>query len=124
MLGASDVSAASAAPEFAATFVLQFSTGESLTTAGTGLIGRNPQAEPGESFDHLVRLRDPSRSVSKTHVEFGQDAGEFWVQDRFSGNGTLIRDPQGNTVRCKPERRYRVLRGSRIEIGEQFFLTA
>ena len=105
-------------------FVLQFSTGESSTAYGTGLIGRNPVAEPGEYFDQLVRVIDPSRSVSKTHLEFGQEGGAFWVLDRYSGNGTVIREPDSAAIRCQPERRYRIARGTRIEIGEQFFIVS
>lgn len=107
-----------------ARFVLQFSTGESFTVHGNGLIGRNPKPEPAEYFDHLVRVLDPGRSVSKTHIEFGQEAGAFWVKDRFSGNGSTIREPEGDPVRCQPDRRYRVARGTRVEIGEQFFIVS
>ncbi|MET0990774.1 MAG: zinc ribbon domain-containing protein [Lacisediminihabitans sp.] len=105
-------------------FILQFSTGESSTVQGTGLIGRNPIPEPGEYFDQLVRVIDPSRSVSKTHLEFGQDAGSFWILDRFSGNGTIVREPDAAAVRCQPDKRYRVMRGTRVEIGEQFFIVS
>jgi hypothetical protein len=105
-------------------FVLQFSTGESFTVYGTGLIGRNPRAEPGEYVDQLVRVLDASRSVSKTHLEFGQEAGVFWIKDRFSGNGTTISEPDMRTIRCQPERRYLVRRGSRVDIGEQFFIVS
>ncbi len=105
-------------------FVLQFSTGESVTVFGTGLIGRNPRQEPGEFFDQLVRVLDPGRSVSKTHLEFGQESGAFWIKDRFSGNGTVLREPDAPPVRCQPERRYLVPRGSRVEIGEQFFVVS
>ena len=105
-------------------FVLQFSTGESSTVYGTGLIGRNPRPEPGEYFDQLIRVLDPSRSVSKTHLEFGQEAGVFWVLDRYSGNGTVLREPDSEPVRCVPERRYRIQRGTRVEIGEQFFVVS
>lgn len=105
-------------------FVLQFSTGESFTVYGTGLIGRNPQPEPGEYFDQLVRVLDPSRSVSKTHLEFGQEAGGFWVKDRYSGNGTIVREPDSRPIRCHPERRYRLVRGSRVDLGEQFFIVS
>ena len=107
-----------------ARFVLQFSTGESFTVYGSGLVGRNPQPEPAEYFDHIVRVLDPSRSVSKTHLEFGQEAGAFWIKDRFSGNGSIIREPEGDPVRCLPDRRYRVVRGTRVEIGEQFFIVS
>jgi hypothetical protein len=105
-------------------FVLQFSTGESVIVYGTGLIGRNPRPEPGEFFDQLVRVLDPSRSVSKVHLEFGQDAGTFWIKDRFSGNGTVVREPDSVAVRCQPEKRFRVTRGTRVEIGEQFFIVS
>jgi len=103
-------------------FVLQFSTGESFTVHGTGLIGRNPQPEPGEFFDHLIRVLDTGKSVSKTHLEFGQDDGAFWLKDRFSGNGTIIREPDISARRAEPDRRYRVVRGTRVDIGEQFFV--
>jgi len=105
-------------------FVLQFSTGESVTVFGTGLVGRNPASEPGEFFDHRVMIFDPSRSVSKTHLEFGQTAGEFWINDRFSGNGTGVRAPDSPRQHCDPGKRYMVARGSRVDIGEQFFIVS
>jgi hypothetical protein len=36
----------------------------------------------------------------------------------------VLREPEASAVRCQPERRYRVARGSRIEIGEQFFIVS
>lgn len=77
--------------------------------------------QPGESFDVLLPIADAGMSVSKTHLEFGQHDGEFWVSDRFSGNGTVLRRPNEAPVRCEPGRRYRVSRRSRVEIADQFF---
>ena len=105
-------------------FVLQFSTGESVTVFGTGMVGRHPLAEPGEYFDTFVTIVDPGKSVSKTHVEFGQESGTFWVSDRFSGNGTVVREPDAQPRRCEPGKRYRIARGTRVEIGEQFFIVS
>jgi hypothetical protein len=105
-------------------FVLQFSTGESHTVSGTGLIGRNPHAEPGEFFDHRIVVIDNGKSVSKTHLEFGQTAGVMWISDRFSGNGTVIRRPQADPQRGEPGKRYLVSRGSRVDIGDQFFIVS
>lgn len=105
-------------------FVLQFSTGESVTIFGTGLIGRNPAPEPSEYFDQLVAIVDPGKSVSKTHLEFGQVAGSFWVSDRYSGNGTVVREPDSDPKRCEPGKRYRVARGTRVTMGEQFFVVS
>lgn len=113
-----------AAPQPGLRFVLQFSTGESITVWGTGLIGRAPAAEPGEYFDHLVTITDQGKSVSKTHLEFGVESGWFWVLDRFSGNGSRVRAPEGEADFCAPGRRYRVPRGGRVDIGDQFFIVA
>ena len=106
----------------AALFVLQFSTGERATVSGSGLLGRRPLPQPSEIFDHLVQISDTGMSVSKSHLEFGQQDGELWVSDRFSGNGTIIRRPGQAAVRCEPGRRYRVPRGTRVEIADQFFV--
>lgn len=103
-------------------FQLQFSTGERVTVEGSGLIGRRPLPQPSEYFDHLVQIADVGMSVSKTHLEFGQHDDEFWVNDRFSGNGTVICRPDEAAVRCEPGRRYLVPRGSRVEIADQFFV--
>ena len=103
-------------------FVLQFSTGETISAQGTGLIGRRPLPQPTEHVDILVQINDLGRSVSKSHLEFGQHDGEFWVSDRFSGNGTILRRPDAVSVRCEPGRRYLVPRGSRVDIADQFFI--
>lgn len=105
-------------------FVLQFSTGESVTVSGAGLVGRNPASQPGEYVDQLVTIFDAGKSVSKTHLEFGQDSGRFWVSDRFSTNGSTVRQPDADPQRCEPGRRYFVARGTRVDIGEQFFVVS
>ena len=103
-------------------FELQFSTGETVSVHGSGLIGRRPLPEPSEHFDHLIQIADSGMSVSKSHLEFGQHGGEFWVSDRFSGNGTILRRLNEAALRCEAGRRYLVPRGSRVEIADQFFV--
>jgi hypothetical protein len=110
----------SAAKNMAPVYELLFSTGEKVIVSGSGLVGRRPHPHQGEFFDHLVQIVDPERSVSKTHFEFGYEAGMFWIIDRFSGNGSVIRRPNEQPVCVEPGRRYRVPRGARIEIGDQF----
>jgi hypothetical protein len=105
-------------------FVLQFSTGESVTVFGTGLLGRNPMPQPSEYFDQLVAISDPGKSVSKTHLEFGQESGSFWVSDRYSGNGSVVREPEMPPRRLIAGKRYRIVRGTRVDIGEQFFVVS
>lgn len=105
-------------------FVLQFSTGENSTVFGSGLIGRNPVVQPGEFVDQLVTIVDSGKSVSKTHLEFGQTAGVFWIIDRFSANGTVIRQPDVRPQRLDPGKRQTIARGTRVDIGEQFFVVS
>jgi hypothetical protein len=108
-----------AAPQ--ALYTLSFSTGEVVDVTGSGLIGRRPITQPGEQVDQLVTVLDPGRSVSKTHVEFGIEAGELWICDRYSGNGTVAHPLGGIARQCEAGRRYRVTRGTRVEIGDQWF---
>jgi uncharacterized Zn finger protein (UPF0148 family) len=105
-------------------YVLQFSTGESVTVAGSGLVGRNPSMQPGEYVDQLVPIFDAGKSVSKTHLEFGQESGRFWVSDRYSTNGSVIRQPDAEPRRCDAGRRYFIARGTRVDVGEQFFVVS
>jgi hypothetical protein len=105
-----------------APFLLHFSTGERLGVHGSALLGRLPRPEADERFDDLLTIRDPGKSVSKTHLELGRDGDDLWVSDRYSGNGTVIRHIDGSIRRCEPGRRYRVERGARVDVGEQFFL--
>ena len=107
-----------------ATFVLTFSTGQVVSVRGSGLIGRKPLAQPDEIFDDLIRVADADRSVSKTHLEFGQHDDEFWVSDRVSGNGTVIRRPGETAEALEPGRRYVLPRGARVEIADHSFSVA
>jgi hypothetical protein len=102
-------------------FTLSFSTGETVVVAGSGLIGRRPITQPGEQVEQLVAIQDPARSVSKTHLEFGLEAGELWICDRYSGNGTVAHPLGGVARQCEAGRRYRVTAGTRVEIGDQWF---
>lgn len=102
-------------------FRLTFSNGDTISVASGGLLGRNPVAGPGESHEHLIIVTDADRTVSKTHLEFGMEQGEFWVADRFSGNGTTIFETGKPPRRLVAGRRYRIERGSRVGIGEQSF---
>jgi hypothetical protein len=104
-----------------ALYTLSFSTGELVDVTGSGLIGRRPITQPGEEVDQLVAVLDPGRSVSKTHLEFGIEAGELWICDRYSGNGTVAHPLGGVARQCEAGRRYRVTRGTRVDIGDQWF---
>ena len=64
-------------------------------------------------------IADPGRSVSKTHLELGIDGGLLWVADRNSGNGSIVREPGVVPRRAQPGTRYEIVRGTRIDLGDQ-----
>ncbi|MFP3465212.1 zinc-ribbon domain-containing protein [Leifsonia sp. SIMBA_070] len=102
-------------------YTLSFSTGDIVEVSGSGLVGRRPIMQPGEHVDQLIVVSDPTRSVSKTHLEFGLEGDELWICDRYSGNGTVAHPLGGVARQCEAGRRYRVTRGTRVEIGDQWF---
>lgn len=93
---------------------LIFASGQHAIVTGNGLIGRQPLPDPGETFRHILAVPDPSRSLSKTHLEFGFDEGGLWVSDRWSANGSVLVAPTQAPLPLEAGRRYRAKIGSRL----------
>jgi pSer/pThr/pTyr-binding forkhead associated (FHA) protein len=100
-------------------FTITLGTGESVILTQSALVGRMPQPAEGEQFEHLIVIADPGRSVSKTHLELGITAGQLWIADRNSGNGSIVREPGVVPRRAQPGTRYEIVRGTRIDLGDQ-----
>ena len=64
--------------------------GREIEISGLVLLGRNPQARPGEEDAELIKVADETRTVSKTHLALGVDASGLYVMDRGSTNGTTL----------------------------------
>lgn len=93
--------------------------GRRVVLRGLALVGRAPAPRPGDPPpEHLLAVHDPSRSVSKTHLELGVDHAGVWVRDRTSVNGTVVVLSDGVRVPCPPERRVRIPQGAAIALGE------
>ncbi|MFN8074049.1 MAG: FHA domain-containing protein [Kineosporiaceae bacterium] len=76
-------------------------SGERVDVDGVVLVGRDPAPAPGESGARLVRVADPGRSVSKTHLSLHPGDGVVWLVDRHSTNGVeLVED--GRSRRAEP----------------------
>ncbi|MFC8597627.1 RDD family protein [Isoptericola sp. NPDC057191] len=58
------------------------------------LVGRHPQQDGGAPAT-LLRVDDPTRSVSKTHLELVPTADGLQVTDLGSTNGSAVIDPTG-----------------------------
>ncbi len=101
-----------------------FDTGESLLVAGLGLVGRGPQARPGEPVRHLVALASTDMSLSKIHGQFhlAPDGG-LVVMDRGSTNGSvLVR--QGISRDLLPGKPATVLAGDQVRFGDRVMTVA
>jgi uncharacterized RDD family membrane protein YckC len=84
------------------------------------LLGRNPQARPGEEDAQLIKISDETRTVSKTHLALGVDAGGMYVMDRGSTNGSTATDLDGHTRPCAPGDVVQVDIGTIVSFGDHW----
>lgn len=105
-------------PAPVATVVLEVESGERFVVDTKALVGRNPQA-PDASGWILIKVEDPTRSVSKTHAELGVDTAGLWLTDRGSTNGTVVSAPGLPPRVAEPGARVRVPVGSTIHVGDR-----
>ncbi|MCF4122828.1 RDD family protein [Antribacter sp. KLBMP9083] len=100
------------------TVVLELESGSRHVVDGPALIGRNPQSTDG-AHAILVKIDDPTRSVSKTHAELGVDSAGLWLTDRGSTNGSVVSAPGLPPRVAEPGARVRVPVGSTIHLGDR-----
>jgi pSer/pThr/pTyr-binding forkhead associated (FHA) protein len=82
------------------------------------LLGRQPAAHADHPGATLVRLDDPTRSISRTHLALGCGAdGALWARDLNSANGTLIVDQRGVTTKAPPGVPLYLVPGSWVVVG-------
>ena len=103
-------------------FTLVFSTGERAQVVGRGLIGRMPVAPANETWDHLIVVNDPSKTVSKTHLRVEALAEGLMVTDLDSANGTVVSMPGIAAERLAPHERVILMSGATVGIGDQSFI--
>ncbi|GEK19535.1 hypothetical protein CXY01_00550 [Cellulomonas xylanilytica] len=94
---------------------IELGDGRRVTIARTALVGRNPASD---AEVQLVRVVDPARSVSKTHLQIGVEPGGVWVADRGSTNGTVVTLPDGAQVVCRVDQQVRLRVGSTVTFGD------
>jgi predicted component of type VI protein secretion system len=94
--------------------------GREISIDSLVLLGRNPQPQPGEEDAHLIKVADQSRTVSKSHLAIGLDAGGLFVVDRGSTNGSTVTTPEGVSTRCRTGDIVYVTDNSIISIGDHW----
>ena len=102
-------------------YTLVFSTGERAQVVGRGLIGRMPVASAGDTWDHLIVVNDPSKTVSKTHLQIEALPEGLLVTDLASANGTVVSMPGIAAERLAPQERVILTPGATVGIGDQSF---
>lgn len=93
-----------------------FDDGRALTVERHALVGRNPSPTPDVQ---VVRVADPGRSVSKTHLQLLVDDAGAWVVDRGSTNGTVVTLPDGAQVVCRVDHPVRLREGAVVVFGDR-----
>lgn len=95
--------------------------GRTIAIDGLVLLGRNPQARPGEEHATLIKIADTTRTVSKSHLEIGLNSRGLYVVDRGSTNGSTVTSVSGVSRRCAPGNPVDVEPGSIVSFGDHWF---
>jgi len=94
--------------------------GRRIAVEGLVLLGRNPQAKAGEEDAQLIKIADETRTVSKSHLAVGVDAGGIYIVDRGSTNGSTVSTTNGLSSRCRAGEMVRVGDGAIVSIGDHW----
>jgi hypothetical protein len=94
--------------------------GRRITVEGLVLLGRNPQPKAGEEDAQLIKIADETRTVSKSHLAVGVDAGGIFIVDRGSTNGSTVSTTNGLSSRCRAGEMVRVGDGAIVSIGDHW----
>jgi hypothetical protein len=97
---------------------VRFGPGQDLPLDVPIVIGRDPALPAGYPGDaQLCAASDPGRQVSKTHLALFARAGQVFVEDLFSTNGTKVVEPGGRIAEVPPGTALPVPIGARVRFG-------
>jgi predicted component of type VI protein secretion system len=68
--------------------------------------------------EQLLRVDDPTVTLSKNHFRIDQKDGKFWVTDLGSANGTIVQHPASAPVLLSPGRRHELRHGAVLLTGD------
>lgn len=95
-----------------------FDSGLSVPIGAVTVLGREPGTS-GDPAETAVAIPDPTRSLSRTHLRLGVDAGGVWIEDAFSANGTSYRVPEGRLSELTRGHRVHVPIGTVVVMGDR-----
>jgi uncharacterized RDD family membrane protein YckC len=118
--GLSDQIAGGHGSPFVQDWSILLDDGRRITLEGLVLLGRNPQPKAGEEDAQLIKIADGTRTVSKSHLAVGVDAGGVYVVDRGSTNGSTVSTTNGMSSRCRAGEMVRVGDGAIVSFGDHW----
>jgi uncharacterized RDD family membrane protein YckC len=98
---------------------IELTSGQRVRVGGRTLVGRNPQPRDGHA--ELLRVEDPTRSVSKTHLELVPTPDGLRVTDLASTNGSAVITPAGEVHELAPGTPFTVTTGWAVQAGDVRF---
>jgi uncharacterized RDD family membrane protein YckC len=116
----SDQSASAPGSSYVQDWSILLDDGRRIPLEGLVLLGRNPQPKAGEEDAQLIKIADETRTVSKSHLAVGVDAGGVYVVDRGSTNGSTVSTTNGMSSRCRAGEMVRVGDGAIVSIGDHW----
>jgi hypothetical protein len=108
-----------AASQEEAVLTLVLDDGQRVALDDAVVLGRAPTPEAGA---RPVRVSDPERTVSKTHVRVDCSGVDVLVTDLASTNGVRISWPQGQESWLSPGEPARLGPGARVHLGARSFV--
>ncbi len=96
---------------------LRLSDGSVLQVTGRMVIGRDPDPARHGPGVEVVRVDDPQRAVSKTHLALELRAGTLWVEDLGSTNGTTVMTPDGSESEARQGQPLAASAGDTVHFG-------
>jgi uncharacterized RDD family membrane protein YckC len=115
-----DQTAASLRSPYVQDWSILLDDGRRIAVEGLVLLGRNPQPKAGEEDAQLIKIADETRTVSKSHLAVGVDAGGIYIVDRGSTNGSTVSTTNGMSSRCRAGEMVRVGDGAIVSIGDHW----
>ncbi|HLS49857.1 MAG TPA: FHA domain-containing protein [Actinomycetaceae bacterium] len=107
------------APDPPQRYVLELSTGQQVAVDRPILIGRAPEAGRfgGDVAPRLIRVPNPQKDISATHVEVRPAGDHVVATDMNSTNGTVVHHPAQPSQRLQPGTGVPLAAGSTIDLG-------
>ena len=101
--------------------LLTFSNRQTVVVSGRALVGRKPVAAEGETFDQVLSIADPGRTISKTHFQLEWRENALWISDRGSANGVRVDHSAGDHVMLAPLEPHQLEHGDVVNLGTETF---